>query len=284
MYYFGHDRYGIAGNVRKKYYYRPELFPLLKNNIKDIITGAWGGLWIFITNDDKIFYKGALPALSLYDGYNAPELWEEDDSIFVDLTESNWTFDSAIKKICFSGWELLYTMYVLTDSGTLYGFGRRDKGQLGNGMMTLGLENSIQSDFTIIESDVKDFAVGNDFFICVLNDENETIRGAGNNEYKQLGTYHNGNLNNSKYVDYIATLDSFNFVKNVKQISCGWSYVIFLTEDGTLWGAGANNLGQLGLPESSYDEVGVHIQEITYFKNLKINIKSIYAHNTISFL
>lgn len=74
--------------------------------------------------------------------------------------------------------------------------------------------------------------------------EDGTVRGAGNNGSYQCGM---GNRINPQIE--IQTIPN---LYNVKAISCGQSYTMFLMEDGTVKSVGANDHGQCGMGISGY--------------------------------
>ena len=127
-----------------------------------------------------------------------------------------------------------YYTFILKNDGTLWGCGRNYEGQLG-----LGDTNSRTTftQITINTDGIKSVCCGANHTIMLKNDG--TLWGCGHNEFGQLGL---GNTNNRNTFTQIATN-----ADNVKSVHCGEDYTIILKNDGTLWGCGHNEFGQLGL-------------------------------------
>ena len=72
---------------------------------------------------------------------------------------------------------------------------------------------------------------------------NGTLWSCGYNEYGQLGL---GNTTNRNTFTQVTTN-----INDIKSVYCGCHYTLILKNDGTLWGCGYNNCGQLGLGDMS---------------------------------
>ena len=83
--------------------------------------------------------------------------------------------------------------------------------------------------------------------------------GTGYNAYGQLGLGHNSNIS---YFNQIT-----QNTDNTKSVYCGYHYTIILKNDGTLWGCGKNDIGQLGLNDSSHRNA---FTEITGINDVKL--------------
>ena len=70
-----------------------------------------------------------------------------------------------------------------------------------------------------------------------------TLWSCGWNSNGQLGLGDTAN----RYTFTQATTNT----NNIKQVSCGYNQIIILKDDGTLWGCGQNNCGQLGLGDTT---------------------------------
>ena len=151
-----------------------------------------------------------------------------------------------------------YTYNYIKNDGTLWGCGY-------NGDNRLGLENtSDKTTFTQITTNTDNIESvycgrGNTFILK----NNGTLWGCGRNDYGQLGLE---DTNNRKTF----TIISAN-TNNIKSVYCGCDHTIILKNDGTLWGCGDNQYGQLGLR---------NIPNRTTFTIIGINtndIKSVYC-------
>ena len=124
--------------------------------------------------------------------------------------------------------------FILKNDDTLWGCGRNDYGQLG-----LGDTNS-RTTFTQITTNVdniKSVYCGENHTFILKNDG--TLWGCGLNNDGQLGLGDNTNRNTFTQVTTNAD--------NIKEIYCGGDYTFILENNGTLWGCGLNDHGQLGL-------------------------------------
>ena len=71
-----------------------------------------------------------------------------------------------------------------------------------------------------------------------------TLWGCGYNKYGQLGL--GDTTNRTTFTQVTTNAD------NIKEIYCGGFHTLILKNDGTLWSAGNNDYGQLGLGDTSY--------------------------------
>jgi alpha-tubulin suppressor-like RCC1 family protein len=130
-----------------------------------------------------------------------------------------------------------HTMVLMMDN-TIWGTGLNGSGQLGLG------DTSDRNILTQITSDISgctplSIYCGN-FHTMVLM-TNGTIWGTGYNGYGQLGL---GNTSNRNILTQI-TSDISGCTP--KSISCGGVHTMVLMTNDTIWGTGKNNIGQLGL-------------------------------------
>ena len=120
---------------------------------------------------------------------------------------------------------------ILTNDGTLWGCGENTYGQLGLG------DTDNRTIFTKITNNIKSVYCGGNHTIILKNDN--TLWGCGSNGSGQLGL--------GDTTDRTTFTQIINNTNNIKSIYCGGNHTLILKNDGTLWGCGANDKGQLGL-------------------------------------
>ena len=134
-----------------------------------------------------------------------------------------------------------YTI-VLMEDGSVYGTGDNYDGQLGTGdtnsQSTLTRMTISDGEGSIPVTGVKAIASGDSHTIVLMN--NGTLYGTGDNYYGQLGIGESGNSQT------ILTPMINETGKTPVAISCGNNHTIVLMSDGTVYGIGSNNDGQLG--------------------------------------
>jgi alpha-tubulin suppressor-like RCC1 family protein len=128
------------------------------------------------------------------------------------------------------GWSI-----VLMTDGTIYGTGLNDSGQLGTGNTTNRNTLTLMSNST--GKTPLSVACGETYTIVLMSDG--TIFGTGVNNEGQLGT---GNTTNRTTLTQMTN----NTGKTPQSIHCGFLHTIVLMTDGTIYGTGRNNEGQLG--------------------------------------
>ncbi len=123
-----------------------------------------------------------------------------------------------------------FNIAIKTD-GTLWGWGKNDNGQLGDG--TFVNKNTPTKIGT--ENDWQTISVGDNHTLAVKT--NGTLWGWGNNAFSKIGFVSSGQVTSPTQVG-IAT--------NWAIISAGSNHSMAIKFDGTLWGWGRNFEGQLG--------------------------------------
>ena len=145
--------------------------------------------------------------------------------------------------------------HILKNDGTLWGCGYNYYGQIGLGDTT---NRKAFMQITTNTDDIESFYCGENYTILLKN--NGTLWACGANVYGQLGL---GDENNRKTFAIISTNTN-----DVKSIYCGNNYTFILKNDGTLWGCGYNNAGQLGFGDTSNRKT---------FTQITNNVKSVYC-------
>ena len=156
-----------------------------------------------------------------------------------------------IKLVCCGKY---YTL-ILQNNGTLWGCGDNQYGQLGLG------DTNNRNIFTEITNDVKSAYCGENYTFILKNDG--TLWGCGENTSGQLGL--GDKTNKSTFTQITINID------NINSVYCGNGHTIILKNDGTLWGCGLNQSGQLGLRNSisrtTFAEITNNVDDVKCFAN-----------------
>jgi len=128
---------------------------------------------------------------------------------------------------------------ILKDDGTIWGAGDSTFGELGLGGGNLGVFTQLQAENSPI-SGVKAIAAGNNSTFYI--DSSGSLWAAGYNYYGELGLGNQGIQSSFKKAESVGL--------NIKAISAGMRHTVLLKEDGTIWTAGYNVNGQLGLSDT----------------------------------
>ena len=124
------------------------------------------------------------------------------------------------------------------NDGTVWAVGNNSHGQL------FTKNKTSQNTFIDITANISDVAqISCNMYSTLILKNDGTIWGAGHNQYGQMG------LNNTTTFQLIPT-KALN-IDNVKQIYCGNYHTFALKNDGTVWAAGYNGHGQLGLTDTT---------------------------------
>ena len=164
------------------------------------------------------------------------------ENVFSSTTFTQITGD--IKSVCCGGNHTL----VLQNNGTLWGCGWNGYGQLGLG------DTSSRNTLTQITTNVDNIkSIYSDSYHTFILKNNGTLWGCGYNGYGQLGLGEDVN-NKTTFTQIVDVYD-------VKSIYCGFNHTIILKNDGTLWGCGQNNNGQLGLGDATNRKIFIKITD-----------------------
>ena len=151
-----------------------------------------------------------------------------------------------------------YHVFILENDGTLWSCGRNDYGQLGLGDSN---NRTTFTQVTINANDIKSIYCGHHYTLILKNDD--TLWGTGRNNCGQLGL---GDTTDRTIFTQVTTN-----INNIKEIYCGAHHAFILKNDGTLWGCGQNNYGQLGLGDDTDRNTFTQVTTNTD------NIKEIYC-------
>ena len=179
---------------------------------------------LILKNDGTLWSTG-------YNQYGQLGLGDNiDKTTFTEVT----TNTDNIKSVCYGGTHA----FILKNDNTLWGCGRNDYGQLGLG------DTSHRYTFTEITNnvdDIKSVCCGYSHTFILKNDG--TLWECGWNTSGQLGL---GDTTNRYTFTQITTN-----ADDVKSIHGGYEHTFILENDGTLWGCGRNDYGQLGLGDTT---------------------------------
>jgi alpha-tubulin suppressor-like RCC1 family protein len=129
-----------------------------------------------------------------------------------------------------------YHSIFLKNDGTVWTCGDNSYGQLGDGTTTKKTTPIQISSLSGIIA----ISTGGNHSLFLKNDG--TVWACGSNSYGQLG---DGTTNNKSIPVKINSLSNIVAISACKFSSFG-SHSLFLKSDGTVWGCGLNNMGQLG--------------------------------------
>ncbi len=131
-------------------------------------------------------------------------------------------------------------------NGTLWAWGDNGYGQLGNGStgFSLNVPTQIGTD-----SNWNKISIGGHFTIAIKN--NGSIWSWGRNNYRQLG--------NDSFTDILVPTQIPNTTNNWSNINCGTYHCLATKTDGSLWGWGSNQAGQLGNGNVMGEGIPTHI-------------------------
>ena len=259
-----------ADNIKSVYCGRCHTF-ILKND--GILWGCgrndYGQLGLGDTNNRTTFTKIINNVKSVYcGGYhtlilkNDNTLWGCGDNEYGQLGLGDKTYRNTFTQITTNTNNIKsvycghYHALILKNDGTLWICGWNDYGQLGLGD-TVDRTTFTQITTTNI-SDIKSIYCGHEYTFMLKN--NGTLWGCGYNTNGALGF---GDT------DYRTTFTIIGInTNNIKSVYCGHYYTLILKNDGTLWGCGSNQYGQLGLGDTSYRTLFTKI--ITNINDIKL--------------
>ena len=152
------------------------------------------------------------------------------------FTKVNKNINNDVKQIACGG----HQTFILKTDGSIWSCGFNANGQLGLG------DTATRKEFTKvttnINNDVKQITCGYDHTFILKNDG--SVWACGDNSDGQLGLNNNATRNTFTKV-------TTNINNDVKQVVCGGYHTFILKNNGSLWGCGYNNNGQLGLGDTS---------------------------------
>ncbi len=163
-----------------------------------------------------------------------------------------------------------YHTMIVKEDGTLLAAGYNSYGQLGLGDLEVGANKTAFTNVTDITS-VKNVYAGGAYTMILKEDG--TLLAAGYNNNGQLGL---GNTENKSTFTKVTGITG-----TIKTVAAGGAHAIMHKEDETLWAAGWNSYGQLGLGDA---EAGIDKSTFTQIPGITGAIKNIYAREQQSMI
>jgi alpha-tubulin suppressor-like RCC1 family protein len=157
--------------------------------------------------------------------------------------------------------------FILLEDGTLWATGNNQYGKLGFG------DTTYRNIFTKLNiNNVTQVADGTYHSFILFTDN--TLWGAGGNNNGQLGM---GDYNDRTTLTRVTNLPS----GTIRQIINGGTHSFILLKDGTLYGCGTNNYGQLGLGDMTRRNIFTRVTNLPS-GNIK-EVEAGYMHSFILF-
>jgi alpha-tubulin suppressor-like RCC1 family protein len=155
-----------------------------------------------------------------------------------------------------------FSLFLKSD-GTVWGCGLNDAGQFGNGT------NS--DELTPVQipglTNVTAIAAGGTHSLFLLSDG--TVKACGLNLEGQLGT---GSTSFGSNVPVTVLA-----LSGISKIDAGWSYSLFLKNDGTVWACGSNDSGQLGIGNTTDQSTPVTIPALSGITQISSGPNSLHS-------
>lgn len=197
---------------------------ILPDGVTAIAAGAFHSL--FLKSDGSLWAMGDERFGELGDGNSG------NTSIFLYTNLPEKIVASNVTAIAAGSYHSLF----LKSDGSLWAMGLNDYGQLGYG--TFGLTNLPEM---IVASNVTAIAAGGYHSLFLKSDG--SLWGMGDDSYGQLGD----SALATNLLGYGRTNQPEEIIAaNVTAIAAGTYHTLFIMKDGSLWGCGDNNCGQLG--------------------------------------
>ena len=246
----GHNNYGELGLGDTT---NRTTFTQITTNANDIKSVYCGDHHTFILKNDGTLWscgRNINGELSLGDTTNR--------TTFTQIT----TNTNDIKSVCCGA----NHTFMLKNDSTLWGCGANGNGQLGLGNT---IDRNIFTEITTNTNDIKEIYCGGVHIIILKNDG--TLWGCGLNNAGQLGL--------GDTIDRNIFTEITTNTNDIKEIYCGRTYTLILENDGTLWGAGYNTDGRLGLGDNTnrttFTQVTTNVDDIKSFPNQYEDIPTI---------
>lgn len=145
--------------------------------------------------------------------------------------------------------------------GQLYGWGRNNYGQTGLGITTKISDVMSHPDTpTLMNRSPKNLlSINLNQNHSLAINQNGQVYSWGEDKYGQLGRGELGRNNCSKASDCRLDISAVEAIENAVMVAAGYKHNLVLTEDGSVWGFGANAQGQLGNGMSNDSSIPVKV-------------------------
>lgn len=127
--------------------------------------------------------------------------------------------------------------FAIKKNGTIWGWGRNTWGQLGNGKQNQFCYTPVQM---IGATNAKYITGGDEHTIVLKNDGTAWVCGA--DQYGELGD----GITYSDFKNEKTTLNQLPGINGITSVSAGAYFTVVTLDDGSVWGCGLNDRGQLG--------------------------------------
>ena len=243
FYSFGDNSYGQLG-IGKKEYDNDEICNIKFFNdklIKDVFISNDGGYCFFLDYDNKVYGFDD-------NNYNVLGIFENENHVS-EPTKIKSLENIKIKKI-FPG---AHHVFVLDENGSLFTFGDNDRGACG-----LGHDKKItrieEVDFFKKHGE-EIILISQGYYFTIFLTKSSKVYCCGSNYHGQLG------LGKIKKVIEIKENEFFKD-KNIIDIKSCFSSTLLLSKNGTIYGFGMNEYGQLGYEKYEDQPIPVQIYKI----------------------
>ena len=220
-------------------------FTQVTTNVDNIKSVCCSNYYTFILKNDGTLWGCG----NNYEG----ELGLGDNTNRTTFTQAITNADNIKSAYCGGG-----HTFILKNDGTLWGCGYNGYGGLGLG------DTTNRTTFTQVTTNVDNIKlVYCGYWHTLMLKNDGTLWGCGDNQYGQLGL--ENIANRTTFTEIITDTD------DIKEIYCGRTYTLILENDGTLWGAGYNSDGQLGLGDdtnrTTFTQITTNADNIKSFPN-----------------
>ena len=161
----------------------------------------------------------------------------------------------------------------LQKNGDAKCWGNNSLGQFGNGVEAVNRGYQLTPS-TVVELDTVQSVASGYLFSCALLEEG-TAKCWGNNEFNQLGNQ--SATSSQRFPSFIETNTGAPFAA-ISQLALGYSHACALSEAGTVHCWGDNDMGQLGIGNTTASATPKQIST-TYLPSGVLSIAAGHAHN-----